>query len=129
MAGAGAFCAISGYSGPGEKALFLLLMAIGSLVSMLLGAVIGAGCKSQMSATSVAVPVMMTFSFLPMLSMFNETIKKAAEFAYSRQIMVLMDGLGKGQDNTGSVIIIDLNMMLFGGLFGVLYKKGGLGGN
>lgn len=129
MAGAGAFCAISGYSGPGEKALFLLLMAIGSLVSMLIGAVIGAGCKSQMSATSVAVPVMMTFSFLPMLSMFNETIKKAAEFAYSRQIMVLMDGLGKGQDNTGSVVIIVLNMMLFGGLFGVLYKKGGLGGN
>ncbi|MDE6964747.1 MAG: hypothetical protein K2P30_14115, partial [Lachnospiraceae bacterium] len=66
---------------------------------------------------------------LPMLTMFNETIKKSAEFAYSSQIMVLIAGLGKGHDNTGSVVIIVLNMMLFGGLFGVLYKKGGLGGN
>ena len=48
-------------------------MAVGIIISMLVSAVIGFFSKNQMSATSVTVPVMIIFSFLPMLAMFNET--------------------------------------------------------
>lgn len=52
-------------------------MAFGITTSLLIGAAIGALCKNQMSAASITVPVMMVFSFLPMISMFNSTIEKA----------------------------------------------------
>ncbi len=91
---------------------------------MVLGAAIGVGTANQMAATSVTVPVMMIFSFLPMLSMFNETIKKIAEITYSQQISLLFNGLG--ENYVRSVMIVAANMIVFGGLFMLLYKKGGL---
>lgn len=127
MAGAAVFGALSGHEGLREKGLFLLIMAVGILASLILGAAIGAGSANQMAATSVTVPVMMFFSFLPMLSVFNETIKKIAEITYSQQISLLFNGLGKGEDYTRSVMIVTANMIVFGGLFGLMYKKGGFG--
>ena len=126
MAGAAFFCALSGHESFREKGLFLFIMAVGIVASMVLGAAIGAGSANQMAATSVTVPVMMIFSFLPMLSVFNKTIKKIAEITYSQQISQLFNGLGKGEDYAGSAMIIAANMIVFGVLFGLLYKKGGL---
>ena len=56
---------------------------ITGFIGALLGAAIGVFSKDQMSATSLTVPVMLVFSFLPMLSMFNETIGKVAKFFYA----------------------------------------------
>lgn len=128
MAGGAVFCALSECGTVREKALFLLIMAVGILASLVLGAAIGVGSANQMAATSVTVPVMMIFSFLPMLSMFNENIKKVAEVIYSQQVSVLFNTLGMGGDYTRSVIIIVLNIGFFCALFGMLYKKGGLCG-
>ena len=65
---------------------FCGVMMTGIILSVLIGAIIGTACKSQMSATSLTVPVMMVLSFLPMLSAFNDTIKKIAAVFYSQQI-------------------------------------------
>lgn len=46
--------------------------------------------NQQMMATSVTVPVMMVFSFLPMLSIFNDAIAKVAKITYSEQIYLLL---------------------------------------
>ena len=54
-----------------EKVTFMGIMAIGIPVSLLVGAVIGVWSQTQMMATSVSIPVMMIFSFVPMLSLFN----------------------------------------------------------
>lgn len=69
---------------------FIIIMAIGILVSVLIGAAAGTWSKNQMTATSITVPVMMIFSFLPMLSMFNSAIEKAARFTYSQQLYLLI---------------------------------------
>ena len=37
-------------------------------------------------------PLQMVFSFLPMLSMFNDTIKNVAKFTYSEQLRLLING-------------------------------------
>ena len=72
-----------------ELLAFMLIMFVGHTISMLVGAAIGVFSKNQMMATSLTVPVMMIFSFLPMLSMFNESIKKIAKFFYSEQLYLL----------------------------------------
>lgn len=79
-----------------------------------------------MSATSVTVPVMMIFSFLPMLSMFNDKIAKVAKITYSEQIWILMSTLKNDGNYAQNIITIILNIILFGVLFSILYKKQGL---
>ena len=89
MLGASIFCVTGKYTGI-DAVRFMGIMAVGILVSILYGAAIGVGSKNQMAATSVTVPVMMIFSFLPMLSMFNDTIKQIARLTYSQQVNLLL---------------------------------------
>ena len=101
-------------------------MAVGILLSGLTGAVIGVVSKNQMSATSVTVPVMMVFSFLPMLAMFNEGIEKIARVTYSQQMNNLINGLGSTAIKAESVIVIAVNFVIAAVLFAVVFKKKGL---
>ena len=82
MAGACVIGLGSGYRGE-MLGQFLLPMCIGILVSLLMGAAIGTWSKNQMMATSVTVPVMLVFSFLPMLSMFAKIGSSPARRAAS----------------------------------------------
>lgn len=125
MVGAVVFALCGGYSGT-NFLLFLLIMAIGILLSELTGAVIGVFSKNQMSATSLTVPVMMVFSFLPMLSMFNESIEKVARITYSQQINILINGLGNTEIKPENIIVIAANFLVSAILFSVAFKKKGL---
>lgn len=108
-----------------EFAQFLLIMAVGILISILLGACIGIISKNQMAATSLTVPVMMVFSFLPILAMFNEAIAKPAKFTYSQQVYLLINGVGTTPKTETTVILI-MNLLLALLFFGAAYKKKGL---
>lgn len=108
---------------------FLMVLAMGILISMLVGAIIGLISKNQMSATSVTVPVTMVFAFLPMLSIFNEKIREIAKFVYSYQIQDALGRIGE-MDGMKEVIregrpeILGVNLLIAAVLFGVVYKKG-----
>ena len=125
MAGAAVFAALGEYKGA-DLAGFLLVMAAGIILSILVGAVIGISSKNQMSATSVTVPVMMIFSFLPMLSMFNETIEKIAKVTYSQQINILLNS--NFEDVTDSIAVLAVNFILAVILFFAAYRKNGMQG-
>ncbi len=125
MAGAVVFAVCGGYESM-DFCAFMLIMSTGILLSELTGAVIGVFSKNQMSATSVTVPVMMIFSFLPMLSMFNESIEKIARITYSQQMNVLINGLGTADVKAESVIVIAVNFAFMAVLFAVAFKKKGL---
>ena len=71
--GMAVFAAVGGYGGM-ELVRFIAVMSAGIILSELTGAVIGLFSRNQMTATSISVPVMMVIAFLPMLSMFNDTI-------------------------------------------------------
>lgn len=109
-----------------DLAKFLGIMAMGIVVSLLLGAAIGTWSKNQMSATSLTVPVMMVFSFLPMLSMFNETIEKIARFAYSQQISLWINQTENTEWSIEQPGVILVNMAVALVLFICAYKKIGL---
>lgn len=125
MVGAGIFALCGGYRGAGLAA-FLGVMAAGILLSALVGAVIGVCSKNQMAATSITVPVMMVFSFLPMLSLFNETIEKVARVTYSQQISILINGIGTETVTGESVAVIGVNFAIALVLFFWAYRKKGL---
>ncbi len=125
MAGAAVFAVCGGYEGM-DFCVFMLIMSVGILLSSLIGAVIGLFSKNQMAATSVTVPVMMVFSFLPMLSMFNESIKNIARITYSQQMSILINGIGTVDIKTESVVVIALNFVIMAALFAAAFKKKGL---
>lgn len=125
MAGAAVFAVCGGYKGA-DFCMFLLIMAAGILLSGLTGALIGIFSKSQMAATSITVPVMMVFSFLPMLSMFNENIEMIARLTYSQQISNLINGLGSADISFEPVAVIAVNFLIAAVLFAAAFKRKGL---
>lgn len=122
MLGAGVICA-SGTYGLRESGIFLAAMGAGIAASLLIGAAIGTWSRTQMAATSVAVPVMMIFSFLPMLSMFDETAAKIAKYTYSEQIERILSQIPYGGMDAVNLWIIVANIAAAAGLFGIVYKK------
>lgn len=125
MLGASVMCAAGSYTLQ-EGLAFLGIMATGILTSLLLGAAIGTRSKNQMMAASVSVPVMMVFSFLPMLAMFNTGIAKLARFAYSQQVVLMLEQIDARSLKPDSVFIVGANILLFMLLFVLSYKKCGL---
>ena len=124
-AGMAVFAVVGGYSGT-ELVRFIAAMSAGIILSELTGAVIGIFSRNQMTATSISVPVMMLLAFLPMLSMFNDTIKSVAQVTYSQQISELINGIGDSGIQTESLIVIAVNFALAVILFTVAYKRKGL---
>lgn len=120
MIGTIVFAVLGEYKGV-DFAGFVLVMAVGIILSILIGAIIGIISQNQMSATSVTVPVMMIFSFLPMLSMFNETIEKIAKVTYSQQISILINS--NFECVTDSVVVFAVNFILAALLFFTAYHK------
>lgn len=111
-----------GYQG-GVLIKFMLVMAVGHLISTMLGATIGAFSKNQMMATGISVPVMMVFSFLPMLSMFNETIKSVAKVFYSQQLNLLIGNVQNLKVNTECIVVMMINVLAIGGAFVLSYRR------
>ncbi len=125
MAGAVVFAVTGGYKGL-PLLLFLSVMAAGILLSILLGAIIGICCKNQMAATSVGIPVMMLFSFVPMLAMFNETIKKAAGIVYSQHLSLMINNIGTTEIAWENAVVLLGNLVGAAALFLFAFQKKGL---
>ena len=113
---------VGGYQST-ELLQFMLIMLLGHSVSVLLGAAIGVVSKNQMMATSVTVPVMMVLSFLPMLSMFNETIGKVAKYVFSQQLYLQLNRMGNIQLEAENIAILGGNIVLVLIAFLWTYKK------
>lgn len=122
IAGAAAICAAGKYSVQ-ERLIFMCIMAIGILISLLIGAAIGTCSATQMMATSITLPVMMAFAFLPMLSLFNETIAKIARFSYSEQIRLMLSQINSLDLGMETVCIMAVNIILCVICFTAAYKK------
>ncbi|MDE7230560.1 MAG: ABC transporter permease [Oscillospiraceae bacterium] len=125
MVGTAVFAVLGGYSGA-ELARFILSMISGIILSEVIGAVIGIFSRNQMAATSLTIPIMMVFAFVPMLSMFNESIRKVAGIIYSQQISDLINGIGSSEVSVKSIIVIAVNFLIGIVLFALAYKKKGL---
>ena len=125
MAGSVVFALRGQYRGK-ELVAFLLIMAAGILLSILVGAAIGVFSRNQMTATSITIPVMMVFSFLPMIATFNEKIAKFAKITYSQQISMLINNINDVTIEMENVVILLANMLVAIVLFLLAFYRKGL---
>lgn len=125
MAGSVVFALCGQYRGK-ELVAFLLIMAAGTLLSILVGAAIGVFSRNQMTATSITIPVMMVFSFLPMIATFNEKIAKFAKITYSQQISMLINNINDVTIEMENVVILLANMLVAIVLFLLAFYRKGL---
>ena len=72
------------------------------------------------------MPVMMLFSLVPMLAMFNDIIKKGAVIFYTQQLKMVFDEMSWGAFGAKNTMILCANALIFVLLFAVLYHKKGL---
>ena len=105
---------------------YLGVMAAGFVISISLGACIGIFSSNQMTATSLFLPVMLVFSFSPMLAMFNDKIEKVARIFYTQQLRVLMNQMSFEGIKPESIMILIVNAVLAIALFFVAFKRKGL---
>lgn len=111
-----------GYRGK-ELLILLVVMLVGHLISTIVGATIGVASKNQMMATSLTVPIMMIFSFLPMLSMFNESIMKKSKYIFTEQLFVLINNVSNLRIDAENTLILAVNLVLASAIFSGVYRK------
>lgn len=105
---------------------YMAVMAVGMVISILLGAAIGMWSKDQMSATSLQVPVMCVFSFLPMIAQFNDQVARVAKFFYTQQLYNIVLDIENVKISMENVVIIGANALLILVFFFLAYRKEGL---
>ena len=105
---------------------FFLVMGVGSLISIVIGSVIGIAAKNQMSANSVGAMAMIVLSFIPMFSMFNDGIAKVARFLYTQQTRFLLDAMSFAEIKWDGAVILAANVILTVVMFFVAFRKKGL---
>ena len=105
---------------------FLGVMAAGFIISIAVGACIGIFSSNQMVATSLFMPVMMVFSFAPMLAMFNDKIEKVARIFYTQQLRLLMNQMSFDGIKKETILVVLINALLGVVLFFAAFKKKGL---
>lgn len=123
MAGAGVMATTL----PSEDIPFYLgVMAAGFIISIAVGACIGVIASNQMAATSMSLPVMLIFSFMPMLAMFNDKIEKIATVFYTQQIRELLGNMSFDGMKTETMVVVAINALLALAIFFVAFKRKGL---
>ena len=122
MAGAGVMCLAGGYTGF-DALKFLIILAVGILTSILIGAAIGVFSKTQMVATSIMTPLMMVFAFVPMIGGFNEQVQKVSKVLYSGQIDYLIGNIESNESMISSLLIILINAIIALVLFALAYRN------
>jgi len=122
LIGSGVFGICGGYEGM-NLVRFIGIMGIGIITSILIGAAIGVWSKNQMTATSITVPIMMIFSFMPMLAGFNDAIGKISRFLYSQQVSHLLENISKMTLGRECVVVITMNILVALVLFIFSYKR------
>lgn len=105
---------------------YLAVMAAGFIISIAVGACVGIFAPNQMVSTSMVMPVMLVFSFAPMLAMFNDKIEKIARIFYTQQIRILLNNMTFDGIKPENFAIVAVNALLAIILFFAAFKKKGL---
>jgi ABC-2 type transport system permease protein len=107
---------------------FMFLSSLGALASTLLGAVIGIASKNQAAASTTASPLMLLL-LLPTFFPDNFIVDNVIHYFFTEQVISALGAIAnQGSSLTAlPLVIIAVNIAVLGALFGVLYKKKGLG--
>lgn len=121
--------AVSGVSiGQASIVAFLLLSAAASLISCVIGMVVGICAKNQMNANLIAYPLMLVFMMVPMFGNFSERLHKLSGFLFTGVLTEMAYGFANGEPYVAkpldiAVLVGELVISVL--VFLILYKRNG----
>ncbi len=108
---------------------FLLITAGGTLISIILGFIVGIVTKDQTQSGVISTPILLVFTMLPQLRFFSETINKVSSYTYSGVISSYVDGIFSKEGyilNTKDLLTMTVWFIVGIVIFIVAYKKNGM---
>ncbi|NMD38289.1 MAG: ABC transporter permease [Christensenellaceae bacterium] len=109
-----------------DMAMFSFLTIISSLISCMLGLLIGIIAKSQVNANNLMMPFIMVLSLVPTLSTLNDTLGKISNFLYTGIITNMLNNYSEGLEFNLSFIQIAILLVCIVGISAMFvnrYKK------
>ncbi len=108
--------------------VFLFVSVIASLISCVIGMIVGICAKNQMNANLIAYPFMMVFMMVPMFGNMSETLHKLSGFLFTGVVVEMTNCFA----NNTPYVIKPLDMAVLIGelvisvlVFLLLYKRNG----
>ena len=107
---------------------FAAVILMASLISCIVGMVLGIFAKNQVSAGTVITPVLMVFMLIPMFANLIEALEKISQFTFTgivmEMMMRMMEG-GKSLVTAQGIAVMAVEAALAVVLFIWLYKRNG----
>ena len=104
---------------------YFIIMILGIICSLLLGATIGITSSNQMAAHSTIIPITMVIAFLPLISLFNEKFQSVSKYLYSQQASDMMEHLDIHAIHSDQILIFGVNILILLLCFIYFYRKKG----
>lgn len=109
--------------------VFLLITAAGTLISIILGFVVGILTKDQTQSGVICTPLLLVFTMLPQLRFFSSTIDKVSSYSYSGVIAGYVDGIFSKEGyslNALDLVTMAVWFVLGIVIFLIAYRKRGM---
>lgn len=108
--------------------VFLLVSATASLISCVIGMIVGICAKNQMNANLIAYPFMMVFMMIPMFGNLSETLHKLSGFLFTGVVVEMTNCFANNTPYVikpldAAVLIGELAISVL--VFLMLYKRNG----
>jgi len=107
---------------------YLLITAIGSITSCIIGMIIGIFAKDQMSAGTFTTPVMLIFAMIPVFASMVSDLDNISRFLYTGVITDMVNAFAGGESYTLeplSAAVLVGTILIAIGLFVIIYKRNG----
>lgn len=108
---------------------FLLITAVGTLISIIFGFIVGIVTKDQTQSGVTSTPILLVFTMLPQLRFFSETINKVSSYTYSGVIASYVDGIFSKDGyilNAQDLVTMATWFIVGIAIFIIAYKKRGM---
>ncbi|WKK68490.1 ABC transporter permease [Brochothrix thermosphacta] len=119
---------VSGVSGI-NIGLYILITTFSSLITLIIGGIVGLVANTQMTASLLSVPLMMVLMMIPLFSNMNEGMAKVADYLYTGGMSESIANLAsKSADpiSTHTVIVHFIWLIVSLVAFLYYYKRRGL---
>lgn len=107
---------------------YLVITAITTVISLLLGSLVGLWSHNQTQASLLSLPLILIFTMAPSFQLLNSTLKHVVRYLYAGTVTQLADGIAANNFQWHGFDILVLGLWLGLSLVAVLlaYRKNGL---
>lgn len=110
---------------------YLFITTISSLISILIGYIIGINSKNQAQSSLLGMPIMLALTMVPMFRAFNPTLGEINGYIYSGVLAQFTGAVFSAESyqwNSKDIFVLFAWVVICFGLFVYAYKKNGLDG-